>query len=136
MAKNQKKQAALPCPCGSGYCYEQCCAIYHSGGDAPSAELLMRSRYSAYALGLEAYLLRTWARDYVPQGTLCDPAVKWIGLTIVGAEQGGDDDERGTVTFVARYKLNGRASRLSECSRFIREDGKWRYCDGDAHWSA
>lgn len=135
MVKNYKKSSGQRCPCGSGHHYEQCCAIYHAGSDAPSAELLMRSRYSAYVLRLEDYLLRTWARDHVPQGALCDPAIKWVGLTIVSAEQGEVGDENGTVTFVARYKLNGRACHLSECSRFVREDGKWRYSDGDVDWS-
>jgi SEC-C motif-containing protein len=99
---------------------------------APTAEALMRSRYSAYVLRNEPYLLATWHVSTRPESLeLADDATKWIGLEIKRSEAGGPGDERGLVEFVARYKVGGRAFRLHETSRFVREDGRWYYVDGD-----
>lgn len=95
----------------------------------------MRSRYTAYTLGQEAYLLATWQEATRPS-TLDlsdDAAVKWLGLEIRRTEQGGEDDQTGVVEFVARYKVGGRAHRLHETSRFRRENGRWFYLDGELH---
>ena len=123
-----------PCPCGSGAHYADCCGRYHAGPlhlQAPTAEALMRSRYSAFVLDRIEYLLATWHARARPAGLdLNEPGLTWLGLelrrhTIV-------DADHATVEFVARSKLAGRARRLHEISRFVREDGRWFYVDGDA----
>ena len=119
------------CPCGSGRGLADCCGRYHAGEAAPDAERLMRSRYSAYVLGLEAYLLATWHADTRPAklDLQAEPRTQWLGLTVKShAEQ---DADHATVEFVARYKLNGRAFRLAETSRFVRIDGRWFYVEGE-----
>jgi SEC-C motif-containing protein len=92
----------------------------------------MRSRYSAYVLGDESYLLATWHASTRPsQLNLAEEGpVKWLGLKVINA----NDDQiynEGTVEFVARYKVNGKAYRLHELSRFVRENGVWFYVDGE-----
>lgn len=92
----------------------------------------MRSRYSAYVLGLEAYLRNTWHPSTCPADLSLDAeGVKWIGLDVRRCERGGPSDEEGIVEFVARYKVQGRAHRLREISRFVRKDGRWHYVDGE-----
>jgi SEC-C motif-containing protein len=124
-----------PCPCESGARYADCCGRYHAGPLhllAPTAEALMRSRYSAFVLGLPDYLLATWYPSTRPARLEPDDAgLTWLGLalrrhTIV-------DADHATVEFVARSKLGGRAHRLHEISRFVREAGRWYYVDGDLH---
>ncbi len=91
----------------------------------------MRSRYCAYVLGLEAYLLDTWHASTRPQSLdlAQDKATRWLGLEIKHHKPTGP--ESATVEFVARYKFTGRAHRLHEISRFLREDGHWYYLDGE-----
>lgn len=121
-----------PCPCGSAKPYENCCGRYLDQGEtAPTAENLMRSRYTAYTLKREDYLLATWHPDTRP-ATLeltGQPAQQWLGLIVKRHEQTASD--QAIVEFVARYKINGRAHRLHEISRFVRKDGQWLYVDGD-----
>ncbi len=121
------------CPCGSGRPYSRCCARWHSGAlylQAPDAEALMRSRYSAFVLDELAYLLATWHGSTRPQALEANPAgLKWLGLQV--KQHQVQDENHATVEFVARSRLHGRASRLHETSRFVREDGKWLYVDGD-----
>ncbi len=90
----------------------------------------MRSRYSAYVLGLADYLIETWHVSVRPADLdlTDDAAVKWLGLTVDFASETGDE---GAVHFVARYKVGGKAHRLSEKSRFVREGGRWFYLDGE-----
>lgn len=117
------------CPCGSPD-YATCCAPYHQGQPEPDALSLMRSRYSAYVLGLNDYLLATWHPDTRPDSQNTDGETgKWLGLEI--RKYTLQSDDRVTVEFVARYKIAGRAHRLHECSRFVRADGRWLYLDGD-----
>ncbi len=88
----------------------------------------MRSRYSAYTLGDEAYLRSSWHASTCPADAIVqDDAAKWLGLEVKQHRQQGD---AATVEFVARYKLGGRAHRLHEVSRFVREEGRWYYVDG------
>ena len=117
------------CPCGSGPGYDACCRPLHDGAPAADAERLMRSRYSAYALQLEAYLPATWHPDTRPASPdiAGDPA-RWIGLEVRRAEL--HDENSATVEFVARCKIAGRAQRLHEISRFVKIDGRWCYLDG------
>jgi len=128
--KNKPHAATAACPCGSGKTYADCCGRWHAGlaegQNAPTPEALMRSRYSAYGLGLIDYLLATWHPSTAP-GELELPPVKWLELDIRHAEMTGD---AGVVEFVARLRDQGRGARLHEISRFVREDGRWLYIDG------
>ena len=124
--------AQAACPCGSGKPYGGCCGRLHDGAVADSAEALMRSRYSAYVLDREDYLLQTWHPRTRPDRLDLDakPATKWLGLSIRDHRMTGDDT--AIVEFVARYKVGGgSAVRLHELSRFVRESGRWFYVDGD-----
>ncbi|CAG0939668.1 hypothetical protein GALLN_00715 [Gallionellaceae bacterium] len=119
------------CPCGSQKEYAQCCGRYIEHGEsAPTAEALMRSRYTAYTLEREDYLLATWHASTRPAvlNLAEDTATKWIGLEVKRHEQ--HDADHAIVEFVARYKVDGRAHRLHEVSRFVREGGRWFYVDG------
>ena len=124
---------ALPCPCGTARAYAACCGRWHAGVlhlQAPDAQALMRSRYSAYVLGLADYLHDTWHASARPAEPIeIDPAVCWLGLDI--KRYVAQDETHAVVEFVARSKLGGRAERLHETSRFVREDGRWFYVDGD-----
>ncbi|QTN25647.1 SEC-C domain-containing protein [Rhizobacter sp. AJA081-3] len=125
--------ANTPCPCGTGQPYAACCGRYHAGAlhlQVPDAERLMRSRYSAYTMGLTDYLLATWHASTRPAALEPDPTgLKWLGLDV--RQHAQQDEEHATVSFVARSKLGGRAHRLQETSRFVRELGRWYYVDGD-----
>lgn len=119
------------CPCGSGQAYASCCGDYHAGVLVPpDAQSLMRSRYSAYVLALESYLRASWHPETCPAelGMDATPRPQWQGLEVRAHHV--IDDQHETVEFVARYKLNGRAHRLHEISRFTRIDGLWCYVDG------
>ena len=120
-----------PCPCGSGAQYAACCVPLHAGtAPAASAEVLMRSRYSAYVLKLDEYLLATWHPTTRPSELdLSADDSKWLGLEV--KRHAVQDDSHATVEFVARYRIAGRGHRLHELSRFVREDGRWYYVDGD-----
>ena len=89
----------------------------------------MRSRYCAYVLGLEPYLLATWHPDTRPERIDLDPGLRWLGLEVRRHDR--QDADHATVEFVARSKQAGRAHRLHETSRFVRVDGRWVYLDGD-----
>lgn len=125
------KLASL-CPCGSAKKYPLCCGRYIDGNEtAVTAAALMRSRYTAYTLSNEKYLLKTWHASTRPELLdLADEAhSKWLGLEVKRHEQ--QDDTHALVEFVARYKVGGRAHRLHEVSRFVREEGRWFYVDGE-----
>ena len=125
----QKSTPIIGCPCDSGKPYASCCQPLHLGEVASSALALMRSRYSAYVLNLEPYLLATWHPDTRPDklDLEADP-IKWLGLTIVRSEK--PSPTTGIVEFVARYKVDGqRAERLHEISEFIYTDA-WYYVRG------
>lgn len=93
--------------------------------------MLMRSRYSAYLLGLEAYLRQTWHPDTCPADLSIEPGLHWLGLKLGACEGGGEFDEQGSVSFVARYRLHGRGGRMQEKSHFVRYQGRWVYLDGE-----
>ena len=120
-----------PCPCGSSRLHAHCCALLlDSGAPATSAEALMRSRYTAFVLGREDYLLATWHPSTRPAALdlANEPAVRWIGLQVRDHVRCAPD--RAEVEFVARYRIGGRAHRLHERSRFVRVDERWYYVDG------
>ncbi|WP_422133511.1 YchJ family protein [Endozoicomonas sp. ALD040] len=122
------------CPCGSGQTYKACCGPYHSGQAAPTAEALMRSRFSAYYLKNTDYLLATtWQRqinglDKADIHRETD-ATRWTRLDLVSTEAGGSADSRGKVEFKAWFlnPATGREEAHHEHSDFIREQGHWYF---------
>ena len=90
----------------------------------------MRSRYSAFVLRNEPYLVATWHPDTRPSKVRLDGQQRWVGLSIRATEGGDLDDHTGSVEFVARYKIDGKGYRLHEISRFEKIDGRWYYLDG------
>lgn len=126
------------CPCGQrdargrALAYARCCGRYLDAGlPAPDAEALMRSRYSAFVLGRADYLLASWHASQRPVELALQPDVKWLGLEVREHQQ--LDASHAEVLFVARQRVaSGRAVRLTERSRFVREDGRWYYVDGDS----
>lgn len=126
----------LPCPCASARRYADCCGRLHAEHAtrgtlaAPTPEALMRSRYAAFVLDLRPYLIASWhASTRPPDLEPPESGLKWLGLDVKRAAM--QDADHGTVEFVARSKLGGRAHRLHEISRFVREGGEWFYVDGD-----
>lgn len=119
-----------PCPCGSGTPYAACCGPLHDGAPAETAEALMRSRYSAFALGRDDHLYRTWHPRTRPADVSATPGVTWTGLQVVRCVGGGADDETGTVEFRARFRDAGGEQVLHETSRFAHRAGRWVYVDG------
>ncbi|MEU4795712.1 YchJ family protein [Streptomyces sp. NPDC023327] len=120
-----------PCPCGRPEPYEECCGRLHRGeAAARTPEELMRSRYCAFAVRDEPYLLRTWHPATRPPLVEFDPALRWVGLEIEDTTEGTAFHTTGTVTFRARYTDGGRPDALHERSRFERLDGAWVYVDG------
>ncbi|MEC5214206.1 SEC-C motif-containing protein [Polaromonas sp. CG_9.5] len=109
-----------------------CCGRYvseRSATPAPDAESLMRSRYSAFVLGDLPYLLATWHASTRPADLTLEAAAKWLGLDV--RSHCVLDADHAEVEFVARCREGGRAVRLHERSRFVRELGCWFYVDGD-----
>ncbi|MFF5970922.1 YchJ family protein [Streptomyces sp. NPDC012769] len=124
--------ADAPCPCGLAATYGTCCGRFHTGpATAPTAELLMRSRYSAFVVRDEAYLLRTWAPRTRPGEVDFDPGMRWAGLEIEETGDGTAFHQHGTVTFRARFTHGGVPGELHERSRFARHEGAWVYVDGE-----
>jgi SEC-C motif-containing protein len=125
----------LPCPCGHAAPYAACCGRFHARFDeagelgAPDPEHLMRSRYTAFVLDRRDYLLATWHPSTRPAELEApEPGLRWLGLEVRRSTM--QDPDHGTVEFLARSKLGGRAHRLHETSRFVREGGAWFYVDG------
>ncbi len=119
-----------PCPCGSGDRFGGCCAPALRGTPAPTAERLMRSRYTAFVVGDERYLAETWHPGTRPDDLTLDPAQRWAGLEIVDVEAGADGDARGEVEFRASWRWGRDRGVLHERSRFVRQSGRWWYLDG------
>jgi len=123
----------MNCDCGNPQPYADCCSRYHAGPlhlQAPTAEALMRSRYSAFVRDLSDYLLATWHPSTRPVTLEPNPeGLRWLGLEV--RRHTVQDNDHATVEFVARSKLGGRAQRLHEISRFVREGNRWFYVDGD-----
>lgn len=134
----------IPCPCGRtlphptkstqthAVVFADCCGRYlgdSSSPPAPDAESLMRSRYCAFVRGQRDYLLATWHASTRPSDLAPQPATQWLGLQVRAHHV--VDAEHAEVEFVARYREGGRATRLHERSRFVREQGRWFYVDGE-----
>lgn len=121
--------ASTSCPCGDGD-YAVCCSRYHQQLNAPDATSLMRSRYSAYVLKLEEYLLVTWHPSTRPAAlNLAADQTKWLALEV--KRHISESASRATVEFIARYKIAGKAHRLHEVSQFVFEQNKWLYLNGE-----
>jgi SEC-C motif-containing protein len=120
-------EGADRCPCGLGLPYGECCGPAHRGQAPATAEALMRSRYSAYALGDTAYVKRSWHPDTRPTEVEPEPGLRWIGLDVLATERGGLFDTDGVVEFRAHYIAEGRREELRERSRFVRYEGNWVY---------
>ncbi|TFV77403.1 hypothetical protein E4P39_05305 [Blastococcus sp. CT_GayMR19] len=119
------------CPCGTGLPYGECCGPLHDGTrTAATAEQLMRSRYSAFALGDTGYLLDTWHPDTRPAALDPGRDVRWTGLDVLATTGGSLLDREGTVEFRAHHVVAGRVGAQHETSRFVRDGGRWRYLDG------
>jgi len=134
--------ASEPCPCGrpaaaargrsAPLAYADCCGRYIDHWDtapAPDAESLMRSRYTAFTCARADYLQATWHASTRPALLDFDTGARWLGLEVRSHCATGP--EQAEVEFVARYRVGGRAVRLHERSRFVREAGRWYYVDGD-----
>ncbi len=119
------------CYCGSGQLFAQCCNRFLLGeAVAQTAEQLMRSRYSAYVVLNTRYLNSTWHPSTRPARLDLDAKVRWLGLQIKNIQAGSKTDQTGSVEFVARYKIDGRAYRMHEISQFVRQEMQWLYVDG------
>ena len=117
-----------PCPCQRGLPFAQCCGPYLTGTvTAPTAERLMRSRYTAFALQDSRYLLDTWDPSTRPPAIELDPGTRWVQLVVVGSTGGGLLDSRGTVEFRADYRVGGQSRSLRENCLFLRQDKRWYY---------
>lgn len=129
------------CPCGSNLDFETCCGPILAGAPAPTAEALMRSRYTAYVRHDFAHLERSLSREQRADFSLPDArrwaeSAEWLGLTISQTTQGGLNDSEGTVAFAASFRSGGREHEHIETARFAREDGNWVYAGHDPMPSA
>jgi SEC-C motif-containing protein len=139
-----RPNTSAACPCG-GPSLATCCGAFLAGAAIPpTAEALMRSRYTAYAQKNEDYLLASWHPSTRPGAPIIDQneKIQWLGLEIKSSlrlrqrkAKLPDPPDRDTVEFVARFRIGGRAQRLHELSRFVREPGpdgalRWFYLDG------
>ncbi len=130
------KHNALICPCrtdepanvNNPITYEDCCQAYIEHSKLPeTAEQLMRSRYTAYTQKNRHYLLQTWHPDTQPPSLTFEEPLHWLGLKVKSTQAGSADDTQGSVMFVARYKVAGKAGRLEENSHFIKINNQWFY---------
>ena len=120
------------CPCGSGEPYDACCEpILRGVAPAATAEHLMRSRYTAFAVGDRAYVSASWHPRTRPAKIDIDPEQRWMFLEILETVAGGLFDTQGTVEFRAHYRANGKRGVLHERSRFVRMEKRWVYLDGE-----
>lgn len=122
-----------PCPCGNSPNYQSCCNPYLERGKLPpTAEVLMRSRYSAFALGNASYIRRSWHPDTVPKELDIETSATWCGMEILATKGGEENDDKGIVEFKAHYISHGKSFTLHEISRFTKERGRWYYVDSNS----
>lgn len=120
--------ASKNCPCGLPADYAECCGRFHRGeGTAPTAELLMRSRFSAFSKGDEAYLLKTWHPSTRPGSVEFDKGLRWTELEVLESKDGAPFQKTGTVRFRAHYIERGKRGHMEEHSRFSRHEDAWVY---------
>ncbi|PRB15574.1 YchJ family protein [Microbacterium sp. MYb62] len=121
------------CPCSSGDVFGGCCRPILEGAPAPTAERLMRSRYTAFVLEDAEHLLRTWHATTRPAMIDFEPDLEWRRLLVLDRVAGGPFDREGVVEFEALWRHGTERGSLHERSRFVREDRHWYYVDGDVH---
>ena len=126
------------CPCGSGHAFAECCEPVLNGTPATTPEALMRARYSAHAKGAFDFLetsVHPSTRESVDESKMREwsDSVTWEGMDVHETTGGGENDDTGTVSFTARYSVNGVEQELREDATFRRENGEWFYLDGDVH---
>lgn len=120
------------CPCGSGQTYAACCGAYIDGEAVPQwPELLMRSRYTAFTQRNKDYLLQTWHESTRPEDLVLEEGVSWFGLEIIDCPRPKVDDCGAWVEFKASFNGHDRLQCLHERSRFLKQDGRWFYVDGE-----
>lgn len=123
---------ARRCPCGTGLTFGECCGpILRLEREAATAEALMRSRFTAFAVGDVDWLLRSWHSSTRPRSLELDPGIRWLRLDVLGTTGGGPFDREGTVAFASHWVAEGRRGSMRELSRFRRDSG-WQYVDGDS----
>ncbi|SEJ65563.1 YchJ family protein [Demequina mangrovi] len=125
---------AAACPCGSGAAFAECCRPFLRGdAHAPTAEALMRSRYTAFVRRDAAYLASTWHPSTRPLDVAAGlEDTEWRGLEVIATAGGQEGDDAGTVTFVAHHATGVLSiGQHRETSRFVRENGFWLYVEGD-----
>jgi SEC-C motif-containing protein len=123
--------ASTRCPCGTGLPYGDCCEPFLTAlAQPPTAERMMRSRYTAYVLRHPGYLLATWHPSTRPAKLVLDPDIRWLGLEILRRTGGGMLETEGTVEFRATYRSEDTRLQQHEKSRFVRENRTWLYVDG------
>ena len=121
-----------PCPCGTNLSYAACCQpSIELGQQPPTAEALMRSRYTAFTLKNAVYLLSSWHSSTSPKELDLEISPTWCNLEILATKEGSENDTQGIVEFKATYMGQGKSGTLHEVSRFIHEEGRWFYVAGD-----
>ncbi|MDM8546465.1 YchJ family metal-binding protein [Candidatus Venteria ishoeyi] len=126
--KKKRQQSTETCLCGTKQSYANCCGLYLDGlKPAPSAEALMRSRYSAYVLKNADYLLKTWHPETRPAHLDFSDNPAWLRLKILETLAGQAEAVLGSVHFIAFYKINGQAQKMEENSSFEKMNGQWFY---------
>nr|WP_308169627.1 YchJ family metal-binding protein [Acrocarpospora catenulata] len=128
-AQPQPRSASTSaCPCGLAMPYRECCGPLHQGvAAAPTAERLMRSRYSAFSVGDVAYLLRSWHPTTRPPRIDLDKGLQWVRLEVLETTGGSPFHTEGTVRFRAHYLSRDVEGHMDEHSRFVRHEGTWSY---------
>lgn len=119
------------CPCGTGRPFDECCGPILAGTPAPTAEALMRSRFTAFSLGDVAHLERSWAPETRPANVTVDPDQRWVRLEVIDTVRGLQLDAEGVVEFRAHFERHGKPGIRAERSRFRRKAGRWVYTDGE-----
>lgn len=117
--------SSFACPCTSGKPYLDCCELLHNGKKAVDAEQLMRSRYSAYVLSLEPYLLESWHLTTRPTSLDLADSPRWVGLKVLRHDVTTRD--KAVVEFVARFTSATGVQKMHEASEFLFENGRWCY---------
>ena len=127
----------LPCPCGSPLHFTHCCGAILSGArQAATAEQLMRSRYSAFCNGSVDYLIASLhpSKRHASDSQSLKESMsngEWVNLNIIHTSKGQQNDNTGTVEFIATFKQQCGLTQLHEKSRFVKENSQWFYLDGD-----
>ena len=126
----------MTCPCGSGKTLEQCCGPYLAGERWPSTAVdLMRARYAAFASGKVDFILESHdpsSRGEIDRNLIEQWSTRsqWNGFEVLEVVQGGENDEQGSVEFIARYSIDGKDQEHHELATFSKVDGKWFFVDG------